>query len=126
MTKIFRVFAVLGILSLPFTLIVAGAASAQVQEGVSIADIVGDYKVSGRNPDGSAYSGSLTLSEGFGAALLEWSVASRSYSGEGNFVGNVLVVNWGAKHPVIYTIDANGNLAGTWAGGLASEKLTRR
>ena len=44
------------------------------------------------------------------------------FSGVGQFAGRMLVVNWGAKSPVIYNVAGNG-LFGEWADGSASEKL---
>jgi len=36
----------------------------------------------------------------------------------------VLTVDWGANAPVIYVINADGTLYGTWAKGKALELLT--
>lgn len=101
-------------------------AFAQVQQQASVASLQGNYRVEGRNPDGSAYSGSLTIRDVDGVANFEWRVGSRAYRGQGSFIGNVLVVNWGSDAPVIYTIGLDGNLAGTWANGRASERLLRQ
>ncbi len=101
-------------------------AQAQVQQNVTVDDIAGNYRVRGRNPDGSAYKGSVSIVDVDGVANLKWNVAGRIYKGQGNFIGNVLVVNWGSAHPVIYTVGLDGNLAGTWNDGQASEKLTRQ
>lgn len=104
----------------------AQPAYAQVQQNVSVGDIAGNYGVRGRNPDGSGYKGSLSIVDVDGIANFEWNVAGRTYKGQGSFIGNVLVVNWGSSHPVLYTVDLNGNLAGTWNDGQASERLTRK
>ena len=117
---------VFGLLLSPITIFGSSAALAQVQTSVSVTDIVGNYRVNGRNPDGSAYSGTLSISDDLGTAALIWKVGSRTYKGSGQFKGNILVVDWGDAHPVIYAVGVNGNLFGTWADGAASEKLTRR
>lgn len=99
---------------------------AQVQQTVEVSQLAGAYSVEGRNPDGSAYSGSLDLTVIDGVANLVWSVGNRTYKGQGSFIGNVLVVNWGSSAPVLYTVDLQGNLAGTWDRGRASERLIRK
>ena len=38
----------------------------------------------------------------------------------------VLMINWGQSTPVVYVVMPGGELHGTWAGGTALEKLTRR
>lgn len=99
---------------------------AQVQQSIEVSQLAGAYAVEGRNPDGSAYSGTLNLTVIDGVANLVWSVGNRTYKGQGNFIGNVLVVNWGSSAPVLYTVDLEGNLAGTWDRGRASERLVRK
>ena len=101
-------------------------AQAQVMQNITVSDIAGEYSVNGRNPDGSAYKGRVTISDVDGVANFVWKVSGQTYKGQGNFIGNVLVVNWGSSHPVLYTVDLDGNLAGTWNDGLASEKLVRK
>lgn len=101
-------------------------AYAQVQQNVAVAELDGNYRVDGRNPDGSGYSGSVIIKSIDGVANFEWHVGNQVYKGQGTFVGNVLVVNWGSAAPVLYTVDLDGNLSGTWDNGKASERLTRR
>lgn len=104
----------------------AGPAAAQVQTSVEIADIAGVYDVFGRNTDGSSYRGVLSVGQEGEQAVLSWTVGAQSYQGRGAFAGNVLVVEWGAKHPVIYVVGSDGTLMGTWDGGLALERAVRR
>ena len=104
----------------------AGPAVAQVQVSVEIADIAGVYDVFGRNTDGSSYRGVLSIVQEGGQAVLNWTVGAQSYQGRGAFSGNVLVVEWGAKHPVVYVVGSDGTLMGTWDGGLALERAVRR
>ncbi|MBO6717533.1 MAG: hypothetical protein JJ913_06195 [Rhizobiaceae bacterium] len=104
----------------------AGPAVAQVQTSVEIADIKGVYDIFGRNTDGSSYRGVLSIVQEGRQAVLNWTVGAQIYQGRGAFAGNVLVVNWGANHPVIYVVGTDGTLMGTWDGGLALERAVRR
>lgn len=87
------------------------------------ADLTGNYRVNGRNPDGSAYEGSVQIVDNGGAVAMSWQVGS-TYSGVGVVQGRVLSVNWGSDAQVIYVINADGTLYGTWARGTALELLT--
>lgn len=89
-------------------------------------NINGMYTAEGRNPDGSTYTGSVVMAELNGAVQINWTVGNQQYAGTGVRDGQVVVVNWGAAHPVIYVIMANGNLHGTWDEGKALERLIRR
>ena len=90
---------------------------------ISINDLIGTYRVAGRNPDGSGYAGTMTLSKSGTGAQLVWTVGDQKYRGSASVIGNVLSVNWGQKHPVIYVLLDNGELHGTWANGSALERL---
>ena len=113
-------------LTLVFPAIQLNPAWSQVQQNIVVEKLEGKYKVRGHNPDGSAYSGSLRIKVVDGVANFTWNVAGDTFRGQGSLVGNVLVVNWGNAAPVLYTIDLDGNLAGTWDGGNASERATRQ
>ncbi|MDU8927312.1 hypothetical protein RXV86_07940 [Alisedimentitalea sp. MJ-SS2] len=90
------------------------------------ADISGTYKVEGRNPDGSAYNGQLTVQESTGGAVaFAWIVAKQSYAGVGVRDGRVVTVDWGADTPVVYVVMPGGELHGTWAGGTALERARK-
>jgi len=103
----------------------AGLALPAAAQGVP-GDISGSYRVEGRNPDGSAYSGRLTVQESTGGAVaFAWIVANQSYAGVGTRDGRVVTVDWGAEHPVIYVIMPGGALHGTWADGKALERAVR-
>jgi hypothetical protein len=84
----------------------------------------GRYQVAGRNPDGSAYSGSLNISRQAARFLLSWQVGSSSYRGTGRLDGNVLIVDWGSTSPVVYTLAPDGSLRGLWSNGAAEEVNT--
>lgn len=83
----------------------------------------GKYTVNGRNPNGSAYNGTVQIIDNNGAVAMSWQVGN-TYSGVGKIEGRVLTVDWGADAPVIYVINADGTLYGTWAKGKALELLT--
>ncbi len=87
-------------------------------------DLSGTYRVDGRNPNGSAYSGTAVLEDTGDAVGVSWSVAGSNYAGRGTRTGAVLTVDWGEAHPVFYVITTDGSLHGTWANGTALEKLT--
>lgn len=88
------------------------------------ANIVGNYTVEGRNPDGSAYSGTVQLSQQQGQYRVLWSIAGTTYTGMGRLDGRVLTVAWqGDPAPVVYVVMPNGELHGTWSDGYALDRL---
>jgi len=87
------------------------------------ADLSGSYRVNGRNPNGAAYEGAVQIIDNNGAIAMSWQVGN-SYSGVGRVEGRVLTVDWGSSDPVIYVINPDGTLYGTWARGTALELLT--
>lgn len=100
-----------------------GAAVLTTGYAAQAASLSGKYTVNGRNPNGSAYSGTVQIIDNNGAIAMSWQVGN-TYSGVGTVQGRVLTVDWGANDPVIYVINANGTLYGTWAKGKALELLT--
>lgn len=89
-------------------------------------NISGVYQAQGRNPDGSRYSGTVTVQEtAQGAVSFAWIVGGRHYAGSGQRAGAVVSVNWGDTHPVVYVVMSDGSLHGTWANGQALERLSR-
>jgi len=102
------------------------SSSAHAQEAFSLEEIIGSYRVRGRNPDGSSYRGTAVIQDNLGSAEMRWRVGGRAYQGVGKIVGREFVVDWGSQYPVIYTMDVDGTLVGSWANGAASEVLTRR
>ncbi len=97
-----------------------GTASGNAQMSIE-----GRYSAEGRNPDGSAYSGIVQIVQSGDAISMSWQIGDQAYSGSGVRQGRIVTVNWGAKYPVIYVIQPNGALHGTWADGRALERLTR-
>ncbi len=85
--------------------------------------LAGTYTAQGRNPDGSAYSGVVTIRETGDAVHLFWKIGASAYEGDGSRSGDVVTVNWGDKYPVYYLIVPSGELHGTWANGTALERL---
>ena len=82
----------------------------------------GRYKVTGRNPNGSSYSGSVLIANQGSRLALEWKVGS-SYRGTGALAGNLLTVDWGSATPVVYALAADGSLRGLWDAGAGEEIL---
>ncbi|MEC7256219.1 MAG: hypothetical protein VXW58_00230 [Pseudomonadota bacterium] len=89
------------------------------------ADISGQYRVEGRNADGSAYAGLVNVNQSGGGVGFAWVVGSQSYSGTGTREGRVVTVHWGDSTPVVYVVMPDGTLHGTWADGRALERLSR-
>jgi uncharacterized caspase-like protein len=84
----------------------------------------GRYRVEGRNPDGSQYSGSLAISRQGGGYLFNWNVGNSSYRGSGRQDGNIITVNWGSATPIVYALAADGSLRGLWSAGKGEEVAT--
>lgn len=99
------------------------AAPALAQSLRKSRNIAGRYRAQGRNPDGSAYSGTVRIEQEGEAVAFAWNVGS-TYTGTGFVEGQVVTVDWGSDTPVIYVIMDDGELHGTWADGRALEKLT--
>jgi hypothetical protein len=85
--------------------------------------LTGIYRVDGANPNGSRYRGMLTLTPFGKDYLFKWWIGRQTFTGSGQFAGRMLVVNWGQKSPVVYTIKRNAGLDGEWADGTATERL---
>jgi hypothetical protein len=84
----------------------------------------GRYKVAGRNPNHTAYSGTVLIQAIPGGFEVRWRIGSTSYVGTGTVEGNILTVNWGQPTPVVYALANDGSLRGLWAGGKGEETLT--
>lgn len=105
------------LLALAFLLIPAGALAQA---------IAGTYTAQGRNPDGSAYSGTVVVSESGDSVHFFWKIGASSYEGNGARSQDVVTVDWGDQNPVYYLIMPSGELHGTWANGTALERLIPR
>jgi uncharacterized protein YgiM (DUF1202 family) len=87
-------------------------------------EIGGLYRVTGTNPNGTRYSGTCRITRSGERYFFYWQVGS-TYRGSGAFDGDELVIDWGQAQPVIYTVEDDGRLVGTWNGGNATEELER-
>ncbi|UYV36705.1 hypothetical protein N4R57_17175 [Rhodobacteraceae bacterium D3-12] len=100
--------------------------SAQSESGLAAGNITGFYKAEGRNPDGSRYSGQVSVQEQPGGGVgFAWTVGNQSYTGIGRREGRVVTVNWGSDAPVVYVVMPDGSLHGTWSNGRALERLVK-
>ncbi|WP_417668440.1 hypothetical protein [Roseibium sp.] len=111
-------------------LVVPGADPAQagikaVVSPGSVEQLEGTYSVDGRNPNGTRYTGRVYLTAKSGVAFFRWEISGQTFHGQGGMAGSVLTIDWGESEPVIYRVNADGTLDGTWAGGKASERLVR-
>jgi Caspase domain len=84
----------------------------------------GRYRVSGRNPNGDPYFGTVSMVRSSEQYVLDWQVGSSHYRGSGTLASNVLTVDWGDSSPVIYALNADGTLSGLWQAGAGEETLT--
>jgi len=85
--------------------------------------LTGVYRSNGTNPDGSPYRGTTAIKMDGDTVHFTWWIGREVYTGSGQFAGRMLVVQWGAKHPVIYTFGRDGRLDGEWADGTATDRL---
>lgn len=84
---------------------------------VLAADLAGNYRVDGRNPNGTKYRGELRIRPAGDAYLLHWE-AGGSSSGVGVRMGDMLAVAIGGAECAVvgYKIAGEGGLEGLWAG----------
>ena len=75
--------------SLLVTILPAGAAEGHAFD---VASLEGAHAVSGRNPDGSAYQGEVTVRVNDGLVLMQWKIGEKEMSGTGVVVGMTLGV----------------------------------
>ncbi|WP_135469872.1 hypothetical protein [Crenalkalicoccus roseus] len=107
-----------------FLALAALPATAQIREGL--------YEVEGQNPDGTTYSGHLSLQAAPGAAwIATWQMSDMRIVGLGLIQGGVLAVSFvveGLPGIAAYEVADDGTLRGVWTtgGGLGTETLTPR
>jgi hypothetical protein len=89
-------------------------------------EIGGSYRVDGTNPDGSQYTGVVTIQREGNGYRFNWLIQDGStFTGMGLSSGNRITVYWGQSDPVIYQIGNDAVLRGTWGpGGNGRETLT--
>jgi hypothetical protein len=109
-----------------FALVFMLFASALSPVAAQAQDIGGNYSVDGTNPNGTTYTGTVTITrQGSNRYRFEWVIANGDrYSGAGTLRDKTISVNWGQRYPVIYQVGDDGILEGTWANGTATETLT--
>jgi Caspase domain len=111
--------------NVPATPKVAGR-EAPLRQGDKVSGLpalTGVYRSNGSNPNGSRYRGTTAISMRGDQVRFTWWIGREMYTGVGQFAGRMLVVNWGAKHPVVYTFGPRGGLDGEWADGTATDQL---
>ncbi|SLN34441.1 hypothetical protein ROA7450_01549 [Roseovarius albus] len=86
--------------------------------------ISGTYLTSGRNVEGQSYEGTAHIVQDESFVSIEWQIGSQHIKGAGAIDGKIVTVDWGSEYPVVYLVMPDGELHGTWADGLAFDKLT--
>lgn len=86
--------------------------------------IAGTFSTQGRNVEGQAYEGIATVVQDGSTVSFEWEIGSQLIKGSGAIDGKIVTVDWGSEYPVVYLVMPDGELHGTWADGLAFDKLT--
>lgn len=120
--------------SLAALVALAIAAAAAPSEAAS-PDLSGRYTCAGTNPDGSRYSGTVTIAPMGSAWRIEWTVAGSSHGGVGLLEGNVFSACWNIRGTrdggiVVYRLEPGGRLVGQWStttgtGTVGTETLSR-
>jgi len=85
--------------------------------------VAGNYRAEGMNPDGSSYSGTVTVTETGPVLTFHWDIAGDTYDGTGQRDGDVIRVDWGDAFPVVYVVMPSGELHGTWGNAHGLERL---
>lgn len=84
----------------------------------------GQYRTNGINPNGSLYTGTVTVTPGGGEYQFAWKTGNTAYSGTARRQGNLLIVDWGSEMPMLYALNPDSTLAGLFDAGRGSETLT--
>ena len=85
----------------------------------------GRYAVTGHNPDGTSYDGTVDISKSAsGGYNFDWKVGRDAYHGEGKLEDGIVTVHWGEQTPVVYALTGNNELKGLWSGGGGEETLS--
>jgi len=88
------------------------------------ATLTGVYRAEGKNPGGGVYRGMVAVTQTGDQFAFKWWIGSQRFDGTGHLAGRMLVINWGDKTPVVYTLGERDVLDGEWADGTATEQLT--
>jgi len=84
----------------------------------------GDYRLKGVKPDGSAYTGTVSIMRAGESFVLVWTAGTESHRGKGKRQGNLLQVKRADGMPAIYALDTDGTLRGLLGKGRGEETLT--
>lgn len=86
-------------------------------------DLEGEYEISGKNPEGKEYKGTLKVAKEGQGYDFEWK-AGETFEGFGIRAGNLVAVGLGGKQCAFvgYDVKADGTLDGKW-GGRTSKTL---
>ncbi|MCI4663415.1 MAG: hypothetical protein MRY74_01720 [Neomegalonema sp.] len=89
-------------------LLIAAGASAQP---------IGTFSVDGRNPNGTSYTGSVTVSRTGGTYKVFWTIGSGSFVGTGVYTKGAFAVAYAGGHSgvVLYRETEEGVWRGVWA-----------
>ncbi|MCL6286168.1 hypothetical protein M3P21_21990 [Ruegeria sp. 2012CJ41-6] len=104
--------------------VIAGAALMVPQPIAAERSISGTYSIQGRNVEGQIYQGVANIAQEGSFVNFEWRIGTQVINGAGSVDGRVVTVDWGSDSPVMYVLMSDGELHGTWADGLALDKLT--
>ncbi|MDX1960508.1 MAG: fibronectin-binding protein [Leptospiraceae bacterium] len=87
----------------------------------------GVYKVDGKNPNGTKYTGKVTITNSGDSYLFVWIISDKTFEGTGTISGDTLTVNWGEPDPVIYKIKNDGKLLfGNWGPNGAGKEVLKK
>jgi hypothetical protein len=120
--KLLASFVVAVMLALPLLAVEPVSVNA-APKAVFLPQIEGTYSVQGLNPNGTRYQGRVVITVKDDTAFFRWDISGQTFHGQGPLNGKTLIIDWGEDDPVIYQINPDGTLFGTWARGKASETL---
>lgn len=106
-----------GNLSGPWSYAAADTLGSEVIEGVP-ESLEGSYAVTGTNPNGTTYSGTVDIRRQGQTYFLAWQIGDTAYQGVGVYQDGVLAVGWGDQERGLGTISyklGEPKLLGTWA-----------
>lgn len=85
--------------------------------------LAGIYRETGTNPSGTQYVGMAAIEPRGEQVNFTWWITKDRFAGTGEMAGQMLVVKWNQRHPVVYTFDGDRVLQGEWADGTATDRL---
>lgn len=88
-----------------------------------INQLAGNYYLEGKNPDGTVYTGKVTINDKINHYEIIWKIGNQTYYGAGILDEMIFRVQW-ERGLVTYIIKEDGSLDGSWANGMGTETLT--